>query len=475
MLNKCVRLGRLYFKLRSPIENNKMTVGCGYLLKGISGMRGIFNYALLTIVGLLLGACTGPSVPATPSSERPTAISTTAVTVLQTPPPIAKGKNANEYVPVYNASFQVGDNFGYQDGWNNQQYADLTAALGMTTTRISLPKDYLEKNGYNAERSNVEYYRSVGLTNLTCFLSPYVDGHYKIPANLYAPTFVNGKVNPANDWATYVAKVVQGYGDIVKIWEVWNEPDFTNDSSLAEIGGAWNTRLPKASETTNWNGPITSYIHLLRVTYEVVHALQPDGFVATGGITYESYLKWILSLTDNPNGGTVTESYPLEGGAYFDVLSFHQYPIYSEQDWQNGKPHEFLPNGTTPFDIANWTQKVKNLRYVLAQYGYDNSKFPSKIFINTETGVPWQWNGNDPPVDPVIQSQRAADSSVALITAARQNGVMQIHFYQLNDSAKDNENLDDPFQHMGMYHFLTVYGSQRLTSIGSAVRTALGK
>ncbi len=429
---------------------------------------------LLIAIPLTLSACIAPSILTTPTPPSATSVATQVPKEISTPIAI-RGKNANEYIAPYRAGFQVGNNFGYQEGWTNQQYADLTASLGMTTTRISLPKDYLEKNGYDTERANVDHYRAVGLTNLPCFLSPYVDGHYKIPANLYAPTFVNGKVNPANDWANYVAKVVQGYGDVVKIWEVWNEPDFTNDSSLAEIGGAWNNRPPKASETTNWNGPITSYVHLLRVTYEVVHALQPDGYVATGGITYEAYLKWILTLTDNPNGGVVTADYPVAGGAYFDVLSFHQYPIYSEQDWQSGKPREFLPNGTTQFDIANWTQKVKNLRFVLGQSGYDGSKFPAKIFINTETGVPWQWSGGDSPLGPAAQSKRAADSAIGLMGAAKQNDVVQIHFYQLNDSSKDDEELDDPFQHMGMFHFLTTAGNQRLTPIGVAVKTALGK
>lgn len=441
------------------------------------------GWLLLSVILLTLSACGWSATPdklgeynATPTPISSSASPTIARSggAIRTIPSISS-RTANDAIVSYRWGYQVGVNFGYQDGWTNKQYADLTAAIGMTTTRISLPRDYLEENGYDAERENIEYYHSVGLTNLPCFLSPYIDGRTTIPKGLDAPIFAGGRVNPANEWASYVAKVVQHYGDIVKIWEVWNEPDFTNDSDLAHLGGAWNSRQPKPSEMMNWNGPITSYIRLMRVTYEVVHSLQPDGYVATGGITYESYLKWLLTLTDNPAGGAVTPDFPATGGAYFDVLSFHQYPFYSEQTWQNGKPREFLPSGTTHDDIANWTQKVKNLRYVLGQAGYDGSKYPAKIFVNTETGVPWAYIDSKAAISPAVQSKRAANTAAALIEAAKQNDVKQIHFYQLNDAAKENEGVDDPFKHQGMYYFLETYGMQRLTPIGIAIKAALGK
>ena len=336
------------------------------------------------------------------------------------------GASANEGIRPWTAGFLVGNNFGYQDGWNNAQFGDLSVAVGQMTTRYSLPQQYIKANGIAAERTYLDHMKAIGMHDLVCFLSLPGDGDetkVAIPSDLYQPTFVNGQVNPANSWASYVASVVKEYGDIIKVWEVWNEPDFTNTPNLGAIGGAWSTRPPKASETPNWKGTIPQYVHLLHVTYDVVHTLQPDGYVATGGISYEAWLDWVLKLTDNPVDGSVTTQYPLLGGAYFDVLSFHEYPIYAEQDWQAQQKDAYLPTGTTQYDLANWTQKVKNLKFILAARGYDDSKYPAKIFINTETGVPWEVDldvSTGLKVDEIAQARRAANTATGLIALAKQ-------------------------------------------------------
>ncbi len=387
---------------------------------------------------------------------------------------------ADDAIRPWTAGYLVGNNYGYQDGWDNGQFGDLSVAIGQMTTRYSLPQQYLQQKGIAAERAYLDHMKAIGMHDLVCFLSIPADGdETKVtpPADLYQPIFANGQVNAANSWATYVASVVREYGDIIKVWEVWNEPDFTADNTLGVVGGAWQTRQPKAGETPNWKGGIPQYVRMLRITYEVVHALQPEAYVATGGITYEAYLDWILKLTDNPDGGKVSMTYPLTGGAYFDVLSFHQYPIYAEQDWAAQQKDVFLPTGTTQGDLANWSQKVRNLTYILAQRGYDGSRHPAKIFINTETGVPWEV-ANDPStgqkVDPASEARRAAGTATGQISLAKQLGVVEIHFYQLNDLTKPTVGLDDAFNHMGMYKYLLMPGQpQTLSPIGAAVKAVL--
>lgn len=394
--------------------------------------------------------------------------------------PPAPGKTANDAIRPWTGGFQVGNNYGYQDFWSNAQYGDISVQAGMYTTRYSLPKQYLEQNGYSAERANLDHMKAIGMHDLTCFLSiPGNGDETKVmpPADLYQPTFVNGVVNPANSWAVYVDKTVREYGDIIKVWEVWNEPDFNKDYHLGSIGGAWSTRPPLASETPNWRGTMQQYVRLLRVTYEVVHHDQSDGYVAVGGLSNEPYLDWILRLTDEPTAGMVTAQFPVAGGAYFDVLSFHEYPVYSEQDWAAQQTGVFLPTGTSQYDVANWAQKVKNLKYVAAQRGYDGRRYPAKILLTTETGVPWQVT-NDPssgqPVDPAAEGRRAADTAIGQINLMQQLGVVQIHFYQLNDLTKAGIGLDDGFNHMGIYLYLTTPDMpQTLSPIGIAVKGAL--
>lgn len=67
-------------------------------------------------------------------------------------------------------------------------------------------------------------------------------------------------------------------------------------------------------------------IGLLRISYEVIKTVDENAYVCIGGIGNPAFLDAVLRNTDNPIDGTENNDYPLLGGAYFDVLSFHSYP-----------------------------------------------------------------------------------------------------------------------------------------------------
>lgn len=105
-------------------------------------------------------------------------------------------------------------------------------------------------------------------------------------------------------WKRYVTNTVSRYKDVVRAWEVWNEPDLQ----------------------AFWVGTPAQYAQLLAVTYETVKRVDPTAMVLLGGLSLggapgrlnPTFLEDILA---DPN-------YP--AAQYFDVAVFHHYGPRSE-------------------------------------------------------------------------------------------------------------------------------------------------
>lgn len=142
-------------------------------------------------------------------------------------------------------------------------------------------------------------------------------------ANLYAPVFADGTdnpapgkaLNPANYWGDFVAEAVRRYmpGGVlaqflgwsadqgVRVWEAWNEPDLS----------------------MFWQGTPADYARLLKVTYLVVHQVDPDGRVMTAGFAYQdpNYNDWldrVLSIYASDPGAPASNW-------YMDIVALHTY------------------------------------------------------------------------------------------------------------------------------------------------------
>ncbi len=103
-------------------------------------------------------------------------------------------------------------------------------------------------------------------------------------------------------WKRYVTSTVTRYKDVVRAWEVWNEPDL----------GAF------------WKGTPAQYAQLLAITYDVVKRADPTATVLLGGLSLggrqvnPTFLEEILA----------DPAYP--AAQYFDVMAFHHYGSQSE-------------------------------------------------------------------------------------------------------------------------------------------------
>jgi hypothetical protein len=302
--------------------------------------------------------------------------------------PSGKGLGAYLKVPdSSNLQYRLGNDAGlYSNGWDDSLSATLGSMAGYDGWRKKLPQNHLETWGYGIEIHDCQTNQKVGILDVVGFLAtpthstnPNDAEHYK-PLNLYEDIWDGDEVNKNNYWAYYVYQTVNTYKSYIKIWETWNEPDYTTNHNVI---GSWEKNPPNPDDLKSWHGTIFEYIRLLRITYEVAKKVDPDCFVATGGLGYTSFLDGIMRYTDNPEDGSVTRKYPAYGGAYFDCDAYHQYPKYGTSDLETGEKY----NGYGSDSLAKKVVILKKSHhYIIKKYGF-GSKYPDKIFVNTETGV----------------------------------------------------------------------------------------
>ncbi|HHB79434.1 MAG TPA: T9SS type A sorting domain-containing protein, partial [Saprospiraceae bacterium] len=291
--------------------------------------------------------------------------------------------------------------------------------------------------------------------------------------NMYAPIWDNGEngtpVNDTNYYALYLYKTIQMYGDNVDIWEITNEPDLTGSPASyqgPEIDDSWWNRDPTPCELAI-KAPIQYYIRMLRISYEVIKSEQPDDFIALGGVGFPSFVDGLLRNTDNPDHGLPTNEFPLKGGAYFDVLSFHTYPHIdgSTREWSNSA------NGFVYFRHSDRTvdqgylKSFRAHKKVLEDHGYNGNLFPKKHFIVTETNIPSKQFGE------YIGSKEAQRNyTMKVLLKSMQVGIEQVHFFTI---AEEGEYFTLEFSHMGLYKKLgaNIQSPTQLTEQGIAFKT----
>jgi hypothetical protein len=369
---------------------------------------------------------------------------------------------ANDYVPPFEGQFGYGVNPGvYPPHYMDRQLADLAYAHGATTMRPALPENFLDYWGYDIRVAEFQHYQQIGMRDLVVFIGfpgpTHRDSAYYCPGvlsemfrHMYLPIWDNGEngtpVNDLNPYALYCWRMATTYGPYIKYYEVWNEPDVDTGNGWAPPGivGNWWENTPTPCET-KLKAPAYFYIRMLRITYEVIKSVQPDAYVCVGGIGWPSYLDVICRNTDNPFDGSVTANYPLRGGAYFDVLSYHTYPHIdnSLREWDNSI------NGFRNFRHSDaaidgvWRLKSK-FQTVLTKYGY-GTQHPEKQWMITELNVPRRQFG-----DYLGSDEAQVNFTIKALVTAQIEGVRQLHFYSLADEVPESAGGNE-FAYMGLF------------------------
>lgn len=381
---------------------------------------------------------------------------------------------ANDAVPPFDGPFGFGSNMGYFPPWDDEQLADIAAGnpeagiigAGVRSLRPALPEHFLEQWGYDVRINTFQHYADLGIENNTVFIgyprNSHRDTNYYCPthqselfANMYTDIWDNGEngtpVNDENYYALYLYKMVTRYKDYVTFWEIWNEPDFDYSGSAwkpADIPGNWWVNNPDPCDYA-LRAPVFHYVRLLRISYEVIKSVDPTAYVTTGGFGFPSFLDAVLRNTDNPLNGLPNDDYPLKGGAYFDVMSFHSYPHVdgSMRDWDQDI-EDFVYRRHSDAAAKGFVDKKKEFQAVLEKYGY-GLDLPKKHFIVTECNIPRV------AYDDYIGSDEAQRNFIIKsLIEAQKNDVLQFCVFNLGDSRKQSE-ASNEFQLMGLYKHLS--------------------
>ena len=371
-------------------------------------------------------------------------------------------KTANDYIKPYKGAFRYGSNMGYYSPYTDEQLADIAVKANINSLRPAFFEFFGEQWGYDVRDHAFSHYDSLGLNENVCFIGYPSPQHRDntiycgkdsstMFANMYEPIWDKGEngtpVNDKNYYALFVYKTVNRFKKSVKFWEIWNEPDFAttfNPEKAPGLPGAWWNTNPDPCEYA-LHAPVQHYIRLLRISYEVIKSIDPNAYVCTGGLGFPSFLDAILRQTDNPKDGSVTPQYPLKGGAYFDVLSYHSYPHIdnSVREWSD-KIGGFQYSRHSDKAVEGIYKRKTAFENVLKKHEY-GSKFPQKHFIITECNIPAIAKGE---FMGSYEAQR--NFLIKAAVKAQTNGVLQFHVYSLGELTFENETRNE-FDLMGLY------------------------
>ncbi|MCB0661612.1 MAG: T9SS type A sorting domain-containing protein [Saprospiraceae bacterium] len=402
---------------------------------------------------------------------------------------------ANEVIPPFDAVFEWGAHLGADPNWSDENLGDIAAGnenlnlkgIGLNSIRIAIPESLVESDGYDVKKMAFQHFQSLGLEhvviNLGGPIADHVDPTMYCPGkqpkafkNIFAPIWDGGlngtPVNDTNYFARYCYLMAENYKDRVNIWEVLFDVDVDlNGTGWSEPGdqGNWWDANPDPCEI-EFGAPVSHYVRMLRIAYEVIKSVDSDQLITTGGIRHPSFLHAILNTTDNPIDGTLTSAYPNFGGAYFDILGFQNYPNQdsSLRYWDEGL-QSFVQKRHSDAAVLGFVQLQESFVTVLEQNGYDGQQFPSKYLINSGTNIPRKAFTETLLFGAEAQKNYVMKSAVA----GFKSGLKQMQFYGLTEK----ELLDDASNErevMGFYEALTSnYPDATLTDAGLGMQTLI--
>lgn len=382
---------------------------------------------------------------------------------------------ANDQVTPYDGIFRFGMNLGYYPDWPDYRLGSLSSGdvernmmgVGANSGRPSLYEYILEDWGYDSRLYSYERWAEVGMTDHTVIVgrpayshrdhTKYCEPHEsKLFANLYEDIWDNGEngtpVNDNNYFALYLYKIATIYGDYVKIWEIWNEPDFDFTFShwyYEDTNSSWWINDPDPCDY-QLRAPVQHYVRTLRIAWEVLKTVRPESYVSIGALGYPHFLDAVLRNTDNPVDGSVSPEFPMGGGAYFDVMSYHIYPHIDGTLWDYDRPSNQITGFHRHSDRAvdnGIVRKKVEFEELLEDYGYDGNTYPEKIWNITESGVPRKgFDGHRYYGSTEMQ----INYTIKSVVAAHKLDIIQLHVYKLADDETPEE-ASSEFHTMGMY------------------------
>ncbi len=196
---------------------------------------------------------------------------------------------------------------------------------------------------------------------------------------------------PDNYWGQFMRRLAAEYRGRVDDWIIWNEPDVWNNSSGLQ----------------QWNGSVEQYYQLVKVAYQAVKSVNPNGRIILAGLTYwwdqqfgrEQYFHRFLNVASHDPTARAN-------GFYFDAASLHLY----------GNPQ----------DLYAVPLKFKR---IMQEYELDKP-----IWINETNVVPWDDSGIKLGKDSYRATMdEQASYLIQAFASALAAGVERIEVYKMSD------------------------------------------
>ncbi|MDZ4199911.1 MAG: hypothetical protein U1E27_11585, partial [Kiritimatiellia bacterium] len=133
-----------------------------------------------------------------------------------------------------------------------------------------------------------------------------------------------------DDWSNFVEQCVRRYGDDIRTWELWNEPNLPGSSVF-------------------WNDTPENFARLLKAGYAAVKRIQPDSDIWIGGLgprtSYHAFYNQLLKL----GGAEAFDTLALHGSKvtpqpFYDIDRFHS---VTNKPWVNSEWHAILYQATS--------------------------------------------------------------------------------------------------------------------------------
>lgn len=182
------------------------------------------------------------------------------------------------------------------------------------------------------------------------------------------------------DFARYVYETVKHYREVIKYWEVWNEPHYSGF----------------------WRGTPEQYVQLLRLAYESAKRANPDCVIIGGGGIALNALDWVERA--------------FEAGLlrYCDVISFHYglggLPL--ESDWER------------------FRHALAQLRALMRRYGEEKPLWNTEAAVYGTSFLDPHRAGYAEPEAP-YHFREAAYKLVRMYVANLANGVQKVFYYDV--------------------------------------------
>ena len=222
-----------------------------------------------------------------------------------------------------------------------------------------------------------------------------------------------------DEFASFLEAVVARYSIApynIKYWELGNEPDVEVNGVPPDWGyGCWG----------QWGDPYFGggyYAEMLKVAYPAIKRADPNAKVLIGGLLMD------CDPTNPPVGKDCAATKFFEGilnnqgGNYFDIVSFHIYPGYSQGKVIDETHGNWLARG------GIFAGKISYLKEIMAKYGVSKPLMLTEIAL----GCAEYYTECTPPSSIFFEAQ--ADYLVKVFIRSWAAGLEGAIWYSLDDT-----------------------------------------